>query len=371
MPDPWEDRYSPELRHILADLAPRLAPGGGDPPPLRPDPGEAREAWARRVARARARADASALQSGRLFDAEMGRVLGPDPMGLEDAPVEWAWQDVPVQGDVIQMRLYRPAARSRPDAAGAGVGTPPATALTDSAAPDAPPLLPAVLVVHGGGYWMGGGAAGFELNDALCRKLAGGVGALVADIDHRLAPEHPFPAPADDVFSAFRWIVGHAADLGVDPRRIAVMGMSSGANLAAAAAQRSLDDGPIPVRAEVLQCPSLDLTTGSSRFGPEATEADITGARAMVAAYAGEADPADPALSPGLRPDLSGVPETLLIGAEFDLLLGDARAYARRLEEAGVPVTLRVLPMTHVLADPVDFRAMHDGTVAWLRKVLA
>ena len=68
--------------------------------------------------------------------------------------------------------------------------------------------------------------------DPLCRALANASGALIASIDYRLAPEHPFPAALEDVRAAVRWLAEHADELGADPERLAIAGDSAGGNLA-------------------------------------------------------------------------------------------------------------------------------------------
>ncbi|MFT4029501.1 MAG: alpha/beta hydrolase [Protaetiibacter sp.] len=193
--------------------------------------------------------------------------------------------------------------------------------------------------------------------------------AVVVGVDHRLAPEHPYPAPVDDVVMALEWIAENAQRLGADAGRTALFGISSGGNLAAAAAHRSLDGAAPRPAALVLQCPSLNLSFASSRF--EADEASVEGARRIVALYAGATDPTDPGLSPGLRQRLGGLPPTLVITADFDPLTADSARYVQRLGEAGVAVTWHPYPMTHTVAMPEVFVRMHDETVAWLAGVLA
>jgi acetyl esterase len=239
--------------------------------------------------------------------------------------------------------------------------------------PDGPGPFPAVLLIHGGAFWMGGGAAGFHLNDALCRQIAAETGAVAFNFDHRLAPEYPYPIPLEDISQALDWIVGRAAELKVDADRLALFGISSGANLVCAAGQRAASRGSPVLAGQVLQCPSLDLSPTSARFAGRLTDAAnanlIAGAETIASYYAAGTDRHNPGVSPGLCPDLVGTPATLVVVAEYDHLADDGLSFARRLTSAGVPVTTRTYPMTHTIALPSVFRRMHHETMAWLRGV--
>lgn len=331
----------------------RLAPGGGPFPSPFPAPGQSGAAWHAAIDLARHRHDTVALDAALRAQEELGETFGEDPLGLASVPVSISWAEVPVEPDgegIVGLRIYAPQQQS-------GDGAP------------AHRALPVVAFVHGGGYWMGGGVAGRRINEPLCRAIAQGAGAIVVDIDHRLAPEHRWPVPVDDVCAVIRWICQNAAELGADPERIALHGVSSGGNLVAVASHRALDGALPPIAAVVLQVASLNLSFASNRFRAPAEE--VAGARQLVALYAGDADPADPAISPGLREDLSGLPPTLLITADDDPLTADALKYADRLEEAGVPVARRPYPMTHTVAAPEVLRRQYAETVAWLRETLA
>jgi acetyl esterase len=338
MTDPWQDLYPPDLAELIAWVGERTVVPGPFPP-LAPAEGQSRAAWASEVAAVRARHDAAALRAGELTE----QILPPAPESF--AAVGTSWVTLPVADGAIGLRVYTPAA---------------------------PGPHPAVLLVHGGAYWMGGGAAGWQLNDRLCRRLAAEAGAVVVNCDHRLAPEFPYPIPLEDTYAALVWTAAQAAGLGIDAERIAVFGISSGGNLACAAAQLALDRGGPKVAAQVLQCPSLDLSLGSSRYSPDGVDVEqaIDSARALVAMYAGGADPAQAPVSPGRREDLSQTPPTLLVAAQFDALAGDALGYGERLKEAGRPVTINVYPMTHTVATPEVFLGAHRDTVAWLRHEL-
>jgi acetyl esterase len=113
----------------------------------------------------------------------------------------------------------------------------------------------AILFMHGGGCVLGD----VESHDVLCRTLCHDTGATVFSLDYRLAPEHPFPAAVEDTVAALTWLSREAARLGLDVERIAVVGDSAGAGLAAVALHETKGRLAAPVRAQALIYPALDL----------------------------------------------------------------------------------------------------------------
>ncbi len=220
---------------------------------------------------------------------------------------------VAVDGGEITVRVYTPAG-------------------------DAP--LPAHLYIHGGGFWIGT----LDHFDVNCRATAVGAGCVVASVDYRLAPEFHFPTAPEDCYAALRWLVDHAGELGVDPSRISVGGGSAGGNLAAVVALMARDRGGPPLVFEVLEIPVTDLTMSQPSVAENA-EGYVLTREAMdqyVGYYLGESgDPKDPYASPLLAGDLSGLPPALVMTMEFDPLRDEGEAYGRRLQEAGVPTTVR------------------------------
>ena len=103
----------------------------------------------------------------------------------------------------------------------------------------AAPVRPLIVYLHGGGWVLGD----LESHDPICRRIARDAGATVASVDFRRAPEHPFPAPLHDVYESLLWLHHHAERLGVDADRIAIVGDSSGGNLAGAATMLARDRG--------------------------------------------------------------------------------------------------------------------------------
>jgi acetyl esterase/lipase len=195
--------------------------------------------------------------------------------------------------------------------------------------------VPLVIHLHGGGWVLGdldGGAP-------LCTAVAAGVGAVVASIDYRLAPEHPAPAAVDDCIAATRWLAAHAAEVGA-AGPIAVMGDSAGGNLAALVAIAARDDGAPRIAAQALVYPSVDLTMSfpsvSALAGaPLLTRADMLAFRRHYLGHDRGTD--DPALSPWFVEDLDGLAPALVQTAEHDPLRDEGRAWAERLVRAGVP----------------------------------
>ena len=199
--------------------------------------------------------------------------------------------------------------------------------------------LPIVIWYHGGGFVIGD----LETADRTCRKLAVGTGALVVSIDYSLAPEHPFPAGPDDCFTALRWVVDHAAELGGDPSRVAIGGDSAGGNLAAVTALQARDEGLL-LRCQLLVYPVTDATMSSSSYEENAEGYLLT--RDSMGWFidhylSGGADAKDPRVSPLYADDVRGVAPALIITAEFDPLRDEGEAYGERLRDAGVDVEAR------------------------------
>jgi acetyl esterase len=204
----------------------------------------------------------------------------------------------------------------------------------------------ALVYVHGGGWHLG------DLDDwePVARVVAQATWCPVLEIEHRQAPEHPFPAPLRDVRAALQWALAERSVLGA--RRIGAVGDSSGANLVAAAV-RHVDE----LAVQVLVYPAVDLTRLPDPIeDPDGLDMPRPQAQSRTQYVAG-ADPADPDLSPLLAPDLAGLPPAVVCVAEHDVLRAEGLAYAERLRTAGVPV--------HVLdADGLDHAFLGWGAFA-------
>ena len=205
---------------------------------------------------------------------------------------------------------------------------------------DADSRPPAILVFHGGGWVVGDADSEDVTSRGLCRR----VGAVVVSVDYRLAPEHRYPAAADDCYAALEWVVQSADELGVDSRRLAVAGTSAGGNLAAVACQMARDRGGPKVAHQVLLCPVTDF--GDSRQSYRDFEAGYgltrIGMNWFWAQYlGGEAHRGtEPYASPLRSADLSGLPDATVIVAGCDVLLDEGEDYANALARAGVNTRL-------------------------------
>ena len=208
---------------------------------------------------------------------------------------------------------------------------------------DAPGPRPAVAFAHGGGWVIGD----LDTHDETCRYLSQSLSAVLVAVDYRRAPEHPYPAAIDDYWAAVCWLAENAADLGADPGALALVGDSAGGHLAAAAALRARAAGGPAIAVQALAYPVTDATMGtaSDPLGSYATRADGYGLSATSMAWFLDCYLPDPATrtrpdnAPLLVEDLSGLPPAVVATAEFDPLRDEGARYARRLSQAGVPVT--------------------------------
>lgn len=201
--------------------------------------------------------------------------------------------------------------------------------------------LPALLHVHGGGYVAGSANRDHDV----ARKTALDLGCVVLTPDYRLAPEHPFPEPLDDVLLAYRWLHDEAAALGVDSARLAIRGVSAGGGLAYAAILKLREE---PVNAPclaVLLFPMLDDRTQAHPHNGVYVwthENNLFGWDSYLA-NVNRADP--PALAvPGRVDDVSGLPPIFLATGAIDLFAGENLDLSRKLVDAGIPLEMHVYP---------------------------
>ncbi len=197
---------------------------------------------------------------------------------------------------------------------------------------------PGVLWIHGGGLVMGHGAT----DAPLCQSLADELGAVVVSAHYRLAPEHPFPTPAEDCYHALEYLTGLPE---VDPGRVGVAGQSAGGGLAAAVAILARDRG-VPLAFQALIYPMLD-DRSSERSHPDEDSYrmwSIASNRFGWSSYLCGVDmSAIPAAAvPGRCEDLSGLAPAWIGVGTLDLFYEEDLSYAEHLEEAGVPCQLHV-----------------------------
>jgi acetyl esterase len=200
-----------------------------------------------------------------------------------------------------------------------------------------------LLYFHGGGWVVGD----LDSHDGVCRALCNGAGCVVASVDYRLAPEHKYPAAADDCYAATQWVAANGAAIGVDARRLAVGGDSAGGNLAAAVALMARDRGGPSIGFQLLIYPVTDYNLETASYRENAEGYGLW--RADMAWFWQHYLPNDAAgrdayASPLRATDLTHLPPALVQTAEFDPLRDEGEAFAGRLQDAKVPVTLTRYP---------------------------
>ncbi len=215
--------------------------------------------------------------------------------------------------DMLPVRIYRPSA-TRP--------------------------LPVVMYFHGGGWELGN----IETHDTLCRRLAQGSGCTVVSVDYRLAPEHHFPTALEDCCTATRYVAEHAAEIGIDPARIAVCGDSAGGNLAAGTALKLRDENGPKLHSQWLIYPVIEANFEGGSYRAFGAGHGLTRAEMQWFwdQYVPKAeDRTNPYVAPILAKSLAGLPPAHVLTAEYDVLRDEGEAYAARMKAEGVPVTLQ------------------------------
>jgi acetyl esterase/lipase len=206
-----------------------------------------------------------------------------------------------------------------------------------SPADDTSEALPGFVFFHGGGMVAGS----IDTHDRVAAALAQTTGCRLVSVDYRLAPEHKFPAAIDDAIAATRFVSEQAASLGIDPARLLVGGDSAGATLAAVVCQDALRNAGPAISAQCLICPVLDFEDASPSREAFAENhlLDRLTLQADLADYLhGNADLADPRISPLRATRFSGLPTAIIHTAEFDPMRDEGNAYAGKLVAAGVEV---------------------------------
>jgi acetyl esterase len=205
--------------------------------------------------------------------------------------------------------------------------------------PGATRPLPVLVYFFGGGWVLGS----VNAVDPICRRLANATPCAVVSVAYRRAPEHPFPAGLEDCYAVTRWVAESGAELGVDPRRVAVGGASAGGNLAASVALLARQRGAPKLALQLLVYPPLDYRADAPP-SEEETDPLLFGSRDVVWCWshylADAADGDDPLASPLRADDLRGLPPALVVTAELDPLRPQGELYAARLVEAGVGTDL-------------------------------
>jgi acetyl esterase len=196
----------------------------------------------------------------------------------------------------------------------------------------------AVVYFHGGGWVQGD----LDTHDLFCRMLCDESAAVVAAVGYRLAPEHRYPAAAEDCYAATSWLATHPAAVNIDESRMAVLGDSAGGNLAAVVALMARDRGGPALRLQVPLFPVTDHNYDTASYAAHGEGYLLE--RASMEWYWGhyvrdDVEAREPYASPLRAADLRGVAPAHVVTAEFDPLLDEGEAYADRLAAAGVPTS--------------------------------
>ncbi|RNB89691.1 alpha/beta hydrolase [Brevibacillus fluminis] len=259
---------------------------------------------------------------------EFRAMMGWKNKDLTRTNIQTTYRTISGSNGLISLRIYRPETRANES-------------------------VPAILFYHGGGF-IGGSV---DTVENPCKALAEKAGAVVISVDYRLAPEHPFPSGLMDCYDTVQWVHQHAQEIQVNPSQIAVCGDSAGGNLATVCAMMDRDAGAGIIKYQALIYPTVNMgKIETDDFRWDIEHYQISNHRDLIRSAIGEigqsgewleklylqskTEVTNPHVSPLIADDLSGMPETLIITAEFDYLRLECEAYARKLSRSGVRTKL-------------------------------
>ena len=204
--------------------------------------------------------------------------------------------------------------------------------------------LPCLYSIHGGGYVAGT----YESDDVKFDRWCQEFGIVGVSVEYRLAPETPYPGPLEDCYAGLRWTFEHAEELGIDPRRVGITGVSAGGGLCAALALLVRDRGELQVQFQLLDCPMIDdrQDTPSSRLDDLliwSRQSNEFGWRSYLGELHGR-DDLPPYAAAARADDLGGLPEAYVCVGGADGFRDEDILYAMRLYDAGVQTELHVYP---------------------------
>ena len=206
---------------------------------------------------------------------------------------------------------------------------------------------PVLLFFHGGG-WV---TESVENYDRVCSRMAQSTGHIVMSVEYRLAPEYRFPVPLEDCYAAAKALYKGHLVLPADPDRITIIGDSAGGNLAAAVCLKARDTGDFAPKKQILIYPAVNncYTKKSPYKSVQENGQDYLLTAVKMEDYLKlyESSPEDrqnPYFAPILAKDLSHMPETLILTAEFDPLRDEGEEYGKRLKEANNYVEIHRIP---------------------------
>ena len=245
-------------------------------------------------------------EEARLVFTEINRSMppGPEQVSSEDC-------QIPVEGGAIRGRILRPSMTAK-----------------------------SVMVYYHGGGWVIGNIDDY---DAVGRHLAETCQAIVIMVDYRKAPEHPFPVPVNDCYTALNWVNTQRSKLRIDDLPLVVAGDSAGGNLAAVMSIKARDESGPEIALQALIYPVTDGRMGAESFTHEDKQLFLT--TEIMAFfwdhYADSKTRLDPLASPALTASLANLPPAVVLTAEFDILVDEGRTFAEHLKASGVPVSYR------------------------------
>lgn len=213
---------------------------------------------------------------------------------------------------------------------------------------DATGTLPGIYFIHGGGMILGD----IDGEDAVATSICEQVDAVVVSVEYRLAPEHPYPAPVEDCYAGLAWMARHAAELRVDPDRLAVYGGSAGGGLTIATSMLARDRAFPALRFQMPIYPMID-DRNETPSSHEITDVGLWDRAGNIEAwkwYLGDGKP-DQYAAPARAEDLAGLPPTYIDVGTLDLFRDEDITFAMRLMAAGIPTELHVSPGAYHAAE--------------------
>lgn len=290
------------------------------------------------------------LKEPQAMRATMDAMVGPINAELDTSGVTISDHQVPgAKGDPeVTVRVYQPANSSS--------------------------AVPGLVYLHGGGFVFGN----LESEHATCVALCQNLGIVVVSVDYRLSPETAFPGPLEDCYAALCWTHVQRDSLGIDPRRIGIMGQSAGGCLAAATALATRERGGPALCYQFLSIPVLDdrLDTPSMRDFTDTpiwhrANAEQSWDYYLGSEYQRGADNVPALAAPAREENLAGLPPACVTAMEFDPLRDESLIYAQRLLAAGVSTEIHCYPGTFHGSSMVVDAALSKRGVADMFTALA
>lgn len=233
--------------------------------------------------------------------------------------------------------------------------------------------LPILVFLHKGGWVYGN----VDESETICRKLANLTGTIVASVEYRLSPEHKFPIPVDDCYDASHWIAKNCASLNANPEKIILCGESAGGGMAAAVTQMARDSKDFNIAGELLLYPVLTGELDPQRYeqSPDKALLNMENMQFFLGAYmASPEDRENPYAFPLKNKNLSHLPPSFIMTAEYDALKTEGAEYGESLQASGVDVITKCYPgvvhgfLEFPLAEKVKQEAFAD-IQAWVKNL--